>query len=135
MAFLSQLSRVQPLTIDPMQRDLDQPIMRCLDDVEPLSINGEDVGRFLDWVEQSSHRGVVEGDLQELAERDAQPLLTACLPLVTFRYELCSGGRHMQNEDTSALMERLVAATREWRAAGVDTVAVSGYRLAWTGKT
>lgn len=129
MTSLSQISWCKPLTVDPMQRDLDAPIMRCLADVAPLTIDGEDVGRFLDWVERSSHRSAVEGDLQGLTEREGQPLLTACLPLVAFRYELCAGGRHLQDSDTSALMDRLVAATREWRASGVDTVAISGYRL------
>jgi hypothetical protein len=48
---------------------------------------------------------------------------------VTFRYEFCSGGRLIQDNKTAVLMARLVAATRGWRAAGVDVVAVSGYKL------
>lgn len=129
MATLSHIDWSKPLTIDPMQRDLDAPIMRGVSGVETLTLEHEDVARFLDWASSSSWCHWFESDLQGLAERNGHALLTTCIPLVIFRYEFCSGGRLMQDAGTRVLMERLIAATREWRAVGVDTVAVSGFHL------
>lgn len=127
MATLNDIDRTLPMGFAPRQHDLEVPVMRLVDGIDPIVLAGEDIQLFLDWAGQSAYRESMESDLQCLAmDSQKRDLLTTWLPLVTFRESLCNGGRHLQNSKTQALMERLRMATREWRAAGVDTVDISG---------
>lgn len=127
MATLKQIDVSLSLMLCPCQHDLDGPITRFVESVEPIILDGEDVTLFLAWAQQDGWRGQFEADLQSIANDSlGRKLLTTWMPLVTFRESFCAGGRQMQDPSTQALMERLRAATREWRTAGVDTVDVSG---------
>lgn len=116
-----------PIDLYPYQHDLDKTLTSPVETLKPIILCGEDVALFLSWAKQDPWREQFERDLQAIAN-DAQgrKLLTTWIPLVTFRESFCSGGRQMQNTATQALMERLRLDTREWRAAGVDMVDVSG---------
>lgn len=127
MGKIQRIDSSMPLTIDPFRRDLDKPIMRGVENLQPVSVEGEDVGLFLDWMMQPPWRSLFETDLECIAEREGRKLLSTTLPLATFRYGFCGGGRVAQDENTACLMDRIVAETRPWRDAGADTVVLSGY--------
>jgi hypothetical protein len=130
MAQLEQIDQTLPLNITPFQRDLDAPIMRHVDSLERIVLEGDDVAHFLVWAQHPSWRSQFEGDLQSVTnDTQGRKLLTTWLPLVTFREQFCCGGRLMQDPAMEALMDRLRVTTRDWRAAGVDTVDISGRAL------
>lgn len=127
MARLEDIDQSLPVDLYPYQRDLDAPIMRIVESVEPIILEGDDVVSFMAWATHTSWRTKFEEDMQSVAnDAEGRKLLTTWLPLVTFREEFCCGGRHMQDQSMETLMERLRAATRSWREAGVDTVDISG---------
>jgi hypothetical protein len=130
MATLEQIDSSLPLDLYPYQHDLDGAVIRPVAELKPVILDGMDVALFLNWAKGEGWRAKFEEVLQSVANDSlGRKLLTTWMPLVTFRESFCSGGRHMQNAETSALMERVRVETKGWRTAGVDTVDVSGRAL------
>jgi len=134
MATIERIDLSLPVDLMPFQHDLNGPTIRPVNALAPVILEGADVALFLAWAKQPTWRHQFESDLQSLVN-DAQgrKLLTTWMPLVTFRERFCNGGRHLQDESTQGLMERLRIATSEWRTAGVDTVEVSGRAIDLAG--
>lgn len=131
MATLEQINLALPLDLMPCQHDLDGPVVRAVESVAPITLQGTDALLFMQWAKGESWRGLFEGDLQSIAEDgEGRKLLSTWIPLVTFRERFCAGGRQVQDADTQALMEHLRSLTMGWRAAQVDTVEVSGRAIA-----
>lgn len=129
MRTLEDLDLSRPLYLSPYQYDLDASIIVVpVDSLEPIILEGDDVEAFLHWAKIDYWRPRFEEDLQSVAQdSEGHKLLTTWIPLVTFREVFCSGGRHLQEEKTQILMDRLREQTKGWRALEVDTVDVSGY--------
>ena len=125
---LDDIDETLPISLFPVQHDLDHPMTDGVVGAETVNLIGDEVRLFLTWAKSPTWRASLEEDMQGIAQTDdGHPLLTTWMPLVTFRETFCGGGRMLQDEATQKMMERLRAASREWRAAGVDTVDISGH--------
>ncbi|MBA1280335.1 hypothetical protein [Stutzerimonas stutzeri] len=127
MAKLEQVERGGPVLIDPAQYDLDRwATTQSVVGVQPVELNGKDAETFFHWVAEC-WRPEFELNLQSLSRHETHgDLLTTWLPLVTFREDLCCRGTLRENEAIRKLLDTLRLLTREWRAAGVDTLYISG---------
>jgi hypothetical protein len=93
-----------------------------MEGIQDILLEAEDAETFYRWV-ANYWQSEFERDLQNLCESPIHgALLSTWMPLVTFREGICCRGLPKQEDAISALMERLRVLTREWRAAGVDTV-------------
>lgn len=129
MASMKQIDVTRPLVIESAQYKLDQRgVTAGVPGANDIVLEGEDAATFYAWV-GSYWQPEFEHNLQSLCSDAAHgPMLTTWMPLVTFREEICCRGLPKQHEAISALMERLRGLTREWRAAGADTVYFHGCR-------
>ena len=123
MTSIKQIDLTRPLVIESAQYKLDESgVVMGVPGTQDIVLTGEDAATFYAWV-VSYWQPEFEGNLQSLCSDAVHgPTLTTWMPLVTFREEICCRGLPKQDEAISALMERLRELTREWRAAGVDTV-------------
>ncbi len=124
---LDDIDETAPVDLRPMQYDLDAPITKGIEGLTGIVLTPSDGVPFLSWAKTPTWRGAFERDLQHVAnDSEDRPLLSTWLPLVTLRESFCGGGRDLQDATLQRLMERLRAQMRDWRAAGVDLVAVDG---------
>lgn len=128
MARLDQIKSESPFFIDPAQHDLDCPgMMSTMKSPERIALLGQDAIAFRRWIEES-WRKEFEQDLQSLfADENGKDLLSTFLPLVTFMDDVCVRSSAHEDEETAPLMDRLRQELRSWRAAGVDTIFISGF--------
>jgi hypothetical protein len=127
MASISDINPFSPIILDPAQFVLDRPnVTVCMDTVGSIRLDGERAETFIFWV-RKHWREDFEKDLQGLAtDVDLGDLLTTWIPLVTLREDLCCRTLPRENQLVAELLDELRTLTREWRAAGVDTVFISG---------
>lgn len=127
MASIDQVWCEGPVIIDPARCWLDRiGVIVGMDGAPALVLEGEKAKRFYDWVREY-WRERFERDLQGLSTHPSYgPLLTTWLPLVTFREDLCARAEPRKDEALTELLDELRAAMRNWRAAGADTVFISG---------
>jgi hypothetical protein len=130
MASIIQIDLTRPLVLESAQYKLDQGgVTVGVPGTQDIILEGEDAETFFAWV-LSYWKQEFEGNLLSLCTNAAHgPMLTTWLPLVTFREDICFRGFPIHHEAILALMERLRVLTRDWRAAGVDTVYFHGCRL------
>lgn len=126
MRALEQIDLTLPFEITPMVQDLDAPMIGPVDGLDVIKLSGADTELFISWV-KAHWRAELERDLQSISnDREGRALLSTWMPLVTFRTNLCGGGRQLQDDVMQELMERLRSQTRNWRLAGCDLVDLSG---------
>lgn len=128
---LDEIDPSKPVHLTNYRHDLDRPMTEYIKDCPIIVLPPEEGGLLLTWVRQTRWKGLIEADLQSLCQdsQTGEPFLTAWVPLVCFREEICSGGRQMQDAPTIALMTKLRDLTRNWRDLGGDTVFIDGYQL------
>jgi hypothetical protein len=129
MATLDQIDINQPLVIEAAKYEQDQHGVNVrVSGDESIVLIGEDAFAFYAWV-MLYWQSEFERDLQGLVSSAINgPMLSASMPLVTFREDICCRALPNHHKTILALMERLRVLTREWSAAGVDTVYFHGYR-------
>ncbi|WP_122665110.1 hypothetical protein [Pseudomonas viridiflava] len=127
MATLECIDRSGPVLIDPCQYDLDSwVILKPVPGVQPIELSGQEAKTFYQWVGKF-WRTEFQKDLQGIATHVTHgDLLTTWIPLVTLREDMCCRSTPREDNDLCELLDKLRLLTREWRAAGVDTVCISG---------
>lgn len=127
---LEDIDQTQAITLVPERHDLDHPLTDIVDSLDCIVIDGPDVARFIRWAATVTWRPVFEAGIHSTSEDVVhRPLISTHIPLYTFRYEFCGGGRQAQDDETAALMDHLRARTRSWREYQVDLVGIDGYLL------
>lgn len=124
---ISEIDTSHEVSIWPLRHSLDGPSLELVDGLEGITLTPAEAKMFLGWIEGTSWKSKLEEDLQSGSQdSEGNPLLSTWMPLVTFREDLCAGGRHLQDDILISLMDRLRPSTRGWRELGVDTVVISG---------
>lgn len=126
---IDEIDPAKPIELTNYRHNLDHPALEYIENCASIKLTPEEGVRFFGWVKQTRWLAWIEDDLQCMAEDAAtgEPFLTAHIPLVCFREELCSGGRHLQDAQTAAVLTKLRDLTRGWRELGGDTVSMDGY--------
>lgn len=129
MATLRDCDLSKPIELRGMAYDLDNPAeLRGVDSAK-ITLQGAELSALMNWITNSEKWAeVFEEDLQGIAETlDGEPLLSTWLPLVDFRYKLCSCYLHGADTETIAVLQSLFHQTREWRDMGIDMIGIDAY--------
>lgn len=127
MATLAHIKPDGPILLDPAQHDLDRPGVQVgVEGADTIRLDGAQAEAFLRWV-RGHWAPEFERDLQSLCiHEDLGGLLTTFVAFVTFREDLCCRAAPRKDAELAGLLDALRKDTQAWRAAGVDTVSISG---------